>query len=146
MTKPGSVPFFTAPCNAIDGDEPEDQFAPSSSCRSENTTSAATGTVDRSTLLWISVKTDSKLNPGLKTRVRGDTASIIGAVIETGNNARRLDHGGIVMKFLLHLAIIISREESSNPLRRRASPQVPNWNEDRSERRIFECCSCCCCF
>ena len=42
------------------------------------------------------------------------------------------------MHFASNLAIIIAREESSNPLRRRASPQAPHWNEDRSERRIFE--------
>ena len=42
------------------------------------------------------------------------------------------------MHFASNLAIIIAREESFNPLRRRASPQAPHWNEDRSERRIFE--------
>ena len=35
--------------------------------------------------------------------------------------------------FASNLVIIISREESSNPLRRRASPQAPHWNEDRRE-------------
>ena len=41
------------------------------------------------------------------------------------------------MHFASDLAIIISREESFNPLRRRASPQAPHWNEDRSERMIL---------
>ena len=41
------------------------------------------------------------------------------------------------MHFASNLVIIISREESSNPLRRRASPQAPHWNEDRSERMIL---------